>query len=131
NYEEFKKIFHSLGLPGCFGLGQGLTGTPVCFDFNLQKARKILESLENKPKRLKLYVAAQGGDDLSRAAQWFQGQWKKHLGLQIDIEITEFALLTRLLKTSPPDIFRRGVPLDRASCLAGLEPFTHGNPDNF
>lgn len=133
DYEEFRRAFFALGRPGCFGVSSSLMGEPVCYDFNLKKAKSLLAKVDPAvlKKKYKLFVSDQGGDHVLRTGQWYQAQWKKHLGLQIDIEVLEQGVLTEKLKTAPPDLFRRGFQLDRPTCLSAIEIFLPGDPDNF
>lgn len=125
DYLEFQKVFNAQTPPGCFSLPATITGFKDCY--HIGKPKK----LEKPPTGLKLYFSEQGGDNLMRSMQWYQHQWKKHLGIVFRLEQEDYKALTYRLRNDPPDAFRRGVPLDRPTCLAALEVFESGSADNF
>ncbi len=133
DYEEFKKIFFSPGLPGCPSLSEKLVSSMHCYTFNPAEAKKILAQIpaEKKAAPLQLGFSLLGGDDIKRTAEWLQNQWKKNLGLNIQIQGYDNKTYIRLLTTTPPPIFRKGVSIDRPTCLAALETFGPDNPENY
>jgi oligopeptide transport system substrate-binding protein len=80
---------------------------------------------------LEMQFSQMGGDDIARAAEWFQGQWKKNAGLKVELRSQEQTVYLRSLRVHPPAIFRKGVNLDRPTCTAALEIFIKDNPENF
>ena len=60
-----------------------------------------------------------------------QHQWRKHLGLQIDLEQIEQGMFLQSLKDHPAPIFRKGVTIDRPTCLAATELFLDQQPENY
>ena len=50
-------------------------------------------------------------------------QWRKNLGLQVQLEPLEQGQMLHRLWQNPPPLFRKGVSLDRPTCAAGLESF--------
>ena len=133
DYQEFVKVFNALGRPGCPSSPEKWTKTAVCYDFNMAKANDawalVPEGL--KSSRHALFISTAGGEDLRRIAEWYREQWKKNLGLEVDIQPLDFGVMTEEIRKRPPTLFRRGVPLDRPTCLAALENFETGNLDNF
>jgi len=132
DFNNFRDLFDALGRPGCPSLPTKLYDGPVCLNFDPKKAKELYQSQlwpEGVPKQLGF--SKMGGDDIQRAAEWFQGQWKKNLGLQLELTPQEQVVYLRTLKTSPPAIFRKGIGLERPSCLAGLENFAKENPENY
>ena len=133
DYRELKKLYDALGLPGCPGIPEDSLDRPRCHTFDLKKAREHLarvpESL--RKKRLKLGFSKLGGDDVKKGMEWLQHQWKKNLGVRVDLEQMEQAVYIATLKREPPDVFRKGVGLDRPTCLAALETFAKGGSENF
>ncbi|MEK6556289.1 MAG: ABC transporter substrate-binding protein, partial [Bdellovibrionota bacterium] len=124
NYPELQRILQARGQPGCFSLLKHYySGEAICYQFDLKKAKELLKivSPEILKKPIQLYYSIQGGEDIQRAIEWFQNQWKKNLNLNIHLNPSENTELTNRLKTQPPDIYRRGVPVDSASCLSALE----------
>ena len=75
--------------------------------------------------------SSQGGEDIARAAEWFQGQWKKNLNILVELIPQEQLMYLQNLKSNPPAIFRKGVSLTRPTCLAALELFVTGHPENY
>ncbi len=56
---------------------------------------------------------------------------KKNLGWTVELRGQEQAVYLARLRDKPPDVFRKGVSLDRPTCLAALEVFLKGNPENY
>jgi oligopeptide transport system substrate-binding protein len=133
NFEEFKKLFHALGRPGCPSMPESYFTKTPCYDFDLKKAKAFLEKVPKdlKSKRIKFYFSTAGGEDIKRAVEWFQHQWKKHLGIQVEAIPVEQKMYIAMLKKGVNSIFRKGIPLDRPSCLAGIENFYSNAPENY
>jgi oligopeptide transport system substrate-binding protein len=130
DHKGFLKLFDTRTPPGCPSLpGRMMDRTP-CQSFDPAKAKALWRGIKNPPK-LTYYYSMMGGDDIARAAEWFQAQWKKNLGTAVDLQPQEQGIYLRLLKTNPPAIFRKGVGLDRPTCLGGLEIFSKDHPDNY
>ena len=133
NYDQLKKIYHALGRPGCPSLPSRLMMQVPCHPFSPEEAFKLAETLppDIKKRRWPIYFSKMGGDDVAKGMEWIQHQWKKHLSLTFDLKPEEQGVYLQKLKMKPPAIFRKGVNLDRPTCLAGLENFTTGHPENF
>lgn len=134
NYAELKKIMNSPGMPGCPNLQEKYFDRMPCIKFDLAEAKKALKTSqksESPPARLKFTYSKLGGDSIVQMAEWLQGQWKKNLGLIVDLQPSEQGVFLATLRKQPPMIFRKGVGLDRPTCLAATEVFTNGNPENF
>jgi oligopeptide transport system substrate-binding protein len=134
-YLAYLKLFNSISPAGCFSFQSNLTNKPLCFDDPKMNSQfQFLPysdaELKNLPK-LQLRYTAQGGDDISRGMQLFKEGWRKNLNINVDLQITELGVLNQMLKDSPPILFRRGVSLERPTCLAGLEVFESTSPDNY
>ena len=115
DFKELQKIYDALGIPGCPSLpSEWMEGTH-CVTFNLEAAKRHLEHVlpEVRSRRLKLVFSKLGGDDIKKGAEWFQAQWKKNLGLTVDIEANEQGVYLERLRQAPPPIFRKGVGLER------------------
>lgn len=128
-YDRFIKIFSAIGRPGCLGLSSTIVDRSFCY--GRRDVKPYSESDISALPSLYLNYALQGGEDIRRAMEFFQSGWKTNLNLKIELRPTEHGLLTQTLKTSPPPLFRRGVPLDRPTCLSALEIFSAKSPDNF
>jgi len=133
NYSELAKIYHALGRPGCPSLPKKYYGTPICYDFNLQKAKVIFAQLpkEVRNRRWKLYYGKQGGESIKKGMEWIQSQWKRHLGISIELQPSETGMYIAQLTKNPPDLFRKGVGMDRPTCKAGLEIYTEKHRENY
>lgn len=133
DYQAWKKILHALGRPGCPSMPHAYYGQPICHDYDLAKAKKELAKVPQKlkSKPIPLYFSQMGGDDIQLQMEWLQNQWKIHLGLEITLHAMEQASYLQRLQTAPPALFRKGIGLDRPTCLAGLEIFNPGQTENY
>ena len=134
NFAELQKIYKSPGMPGCPALSEKLFANFPCLKFDLATAKKELEiskKTENIPPRLQIAFSKLGGDSVLQGMEWFQSQWTKNLGLQIDLTPMEQGVYLSVLRSKPPTIFRKGVGLDRPTCLAAVETFTKDGAENF
>lgn len=130
DFPKFLKLFDTRTAPGCPSLPASYMDRTVCQTFRPEDARKLIQG-QQVPGKLDFQFSRMGGDDIARAAEFFQGQWHKNLGLQIELHAQEQGVYVRQLKVAPPAIFRRGVTIDRPTCLAALEIFSKGHPENF
>jgi len=133
DFKEFQNLFSSLGPPGCPSFSSQLLDKERCYKFNLKRAKKAYEQVsdEVKNRRYQFFFSSSGGEDLKRSAEWFQAQWKKHLGFEVDIGSMESGVYKAEVRDSPPDVFRMGFQMDRPTCLAALESFSSLSPNNF
>lgn len=133
NYVELKKIYHALGQPGYPSLALTYFDKPVFYDINLKLAKKAFSKVSAKAKKTNwtLAYSKAGGKDIQRGMEWVQYQWKKHLGLQIQLRPVEQGMYLQSLKLQSFDVFRKGVALDRPTCLAAMENLTSNNPNNY
>lgn len=130
DFSLFLKLFDTRSQPGCPSLPLSYMDRKVCREFNPTRARKVLPK-SIQPGKIEMHFSRMGGDDIARAAEYFQGQWSKNLGLKIELLAQEQAVFMRSLRSNPPMIFRKGVSLDRPTCLAALEIFAKDHPENF
>lgn len=133
DFQELAKIYDALGIPGCPSLPREFMQNEPCIRFDLERAKRALARVapEKRAIRLQLMFSKLGGDDIKKGAEWLQGQWKKHLGLRVDLLPTEQGVFLASLREAPPSIFRKGVPIERPTCLAALETFAKGGAENF
>lgn len=130
DFASFLLLFDTKGPPGCPSLPAKLLDRTVCMKFTPELAKRALPPPTEVPK-LSFHFSRMGGDDISRAAEWFQGQWKKNLGVLVELSSQEQIVHLQNLRSNPPAIFRKGVNLDRPTCLAAVELFTTGHPENY
>jgi len=125
----FQKIFDSEGKPGCPPIPSSFFSGFDCYP---RKPKPTSQKL-SWPKNFEPTFAysQMGGEDIKRAVEWFQGQWKNHLSLPTEIEGREQKVYLQWLRTSPPALFRKGMSLDRPTCLAALENFQSEHPENY
>lgn len=133
DFRELQKIYYALGIPGCPSLPEDLMESTPCIQFDLDQARVHWQQVSNelKKKRWQMHFSKLGGDDLKKGAEWLQGQWKKNLGIDVDLQQVENGVYLHELAQSPPAIFRKGVGLERPTCLAALETFAKDGAENF
>lgn len=133
DYKELQVLYDALGTPGCPSLDPRLMKTVSCHHFSKERAQALWAKVpgELKTKRWTLKFSKLGGDDIQKGMEWAQQQWKKNLGLTVDIQGVEQGVYLQELKNNTPDIFRKGVGLDRPTCLAALEIFSKGHPENY
>jgi oligopeptide transport system substrate-binding protein len=133
DYAELKKLLASRGELGCPSLPESYLASRPCYRMDLSRARALWEKVDPtlRARRLTLGFSSQGGEDIRTQAQWFQNQWKKHLHLNVELTSLDDAMHVARLRQAPPAFFRRGVSLDRPTCLAALETFRADSPENF
>jgi oligopeptide transport system substrate-binding protein len=130
DFNGFHKLFETRSSPGCPSMPSYLMDTVPCQKFDLARAKVALKQVKKIPK-LSFHVSLMGGNDVARAAEWLQNQWKKNLGLNVEIKFHEQGLFNRMLTDAPPMIFRKGIGVDRPTCLAALETLRTGRRENY
>jgi oligopeptide transport system substrate-binding protein len=133
DFNELGRIYDALGTPGCPSLPRHLMDDEPCIKFDLVRAKAAYEKVpaEARTHRYQLGFSKLGGDDIKKGAEWEQAQWKKNLSLTVDLEQTEQGVYLARLKENTPAIFRKGIGLERPTCLAALETFAKGGSENF
>jgi oligopeptide transport system substrate-binding protein len=129
-FKDFLRLFNTISPPGCPSLPASYMDQVTCMKFDSSRAKSLMKSLKDVPP-LEMQFSQMGGDDIARAAEWFQGQWKKNAGLKVELHSQEQSVYMRTLRVNTPAVFRKGVNLDRPTCAAGLEIFVKDNPENF
>ena len=133
DYEAWQKLYHAKPRPGCFGIPDTWTKGRICWDFNPLAAKAALAKMQKDPRlaKLRLFYSKQGGDDHDRTMEFLQDQWRKNLGLEIKVEGQENKIFLETLNHQGAPFFRKGLSPERASCLAVLENFIKGAPENY
>ncbi|MEC9282866.1 MAG: ABC transporter substrate-binding protein [Bdellovibrionota bacterium] len=133
DYEKFKTIFSALGRPGCPSMPETYFTKYPCYSYDIKRAKNLIEQvpIAVRKQRRKIYYSSSGGDIIKQTMEWFQHQWKKNLDLDFEIIPLEYKMMNAKLKEGLDGVFRRGIPLDRPSCLAGIENFHSKSPENF
>ncbi len=133
DYEKLKTLLGALERPGCPSLPKQWLTEQHCHNFDLAEAKQYLKKVpkDKLQRSFQLKVSQLGGNDIKKQAEFFQNQWKTHLGLNIQINQIEQKTLLNELRSDPPDIFRKGVGLDRPTCLDALETFSTDSQQNF
>jgi ABC-type oligopeptide transport system substrate-binding subunit len=130
-YENFNKILKFDRPPGCPSLPDGMFDKKPCLQFD----RPFVSGFKGfdpplPMKRLALEFNQFGAASISTGMQFFQHQWKKNLGLTIDLSSIEDSVFLAKLKKEPADIFRKGLGVTRPTCLAAIETFHSQSPEN-
>ncbi len=128
-FGDFMRLFDSLSPAGCPSLPSDYMDRVNCLKPDFAAAKKA--AFAGETPKLEMYFSKMGGDDILRAVEWLQGQWKKNLGWTVELKSQEQTSYVAMLREKPPAIFRKGLSLDRPTCLAALEIFLKGNPENF
>jgi oligopeptide transport system substrate-binding protein len=131
DYSQLQKLFHSDGKLGCVGVPEEWlpAGSHLCHEFNPAEARKTLG--QTKLPTLTMRISSLAGEDIRRGAEWMQDQWRRNLKVNISLKMLENKLyLAELRQGTRPDLFRKGLAPDRPTCLAVLEVFSAGHPEN-
>ena len=133
NYNDFQTLLRALGRPGCPSLPHSWMDKVPCYGFNLKEAKEELSKVspDALKRTFKLKVSQLGGLDIKKQAVFLQNQWKVNLGLNIEVSQVEQKVFLNELKTNPPDIFRKGVGIDRPTCLSALETFSEEGKQNY
>lgn len=128
-FKDFLRLFNTISPPGCPSLPKSYMDKVTCQEFDPSRAKSLMKGVEAQP--LEMQFSQMGGDDIARAVEWFQGQWKKNAGLRVELHSQEQTVFMRTLRANTPAIFRKGVNLDRPTCSAALEIFIKGSPENY
>ena len=135
NYKELQRIYRAKSPgPGCIGLPFSYTEQPaLCHSFDVKKARKHWNNLDKslRDRTFRLGFSKVGGEDIKRGMTWLQSEWKQHLGMKIELQAIEKGSLVATLLQEPPDLFRKGMPLEHPTCLSVLQFFHKDHPRNF
>jgi oligopeptide transport system substrate-binding protein len=134
DFAEIQKLLYSKGKFGCPGLPESTQQKVHCVEFNLPEAKKQLALAKKKSSplpHLSFSYSKQGGEDHKLVAEWLQSQWKKNLGIDVEVSPTENKIFLGQLKQAPPPLFRKGINPERPTCLSALEFFTPQSSENF
>lgn len=134
DYDSLKLIFSALGRPGCPSFPESYRQKASCYPFDPNRAREILKSTLIPPEILsnaRISFSTMGGDDIQKGMEWVQAQWSHNLNLHFAIDGKEQGMYMNELRVRPSAAFRKGVNLDRPTCLAALEVFASDSPENY
>jgi oligopeptide transport system substrate-binding protein len=125
DYEQMQKLFNSDPRPGCVGVPLIFySGPEVCYP-----NQKLKVSLK-KQKALQFSYSSLGGEDHRRLSEWLQSEWRKQLGLQIQVRGLENKIFLNQMRSKPTAIFRRGLSPENPTCHGALESFHSTSSDN-
>jgi len=133
DFDDLKKIYNSGGTPGCAPLPTDFFENKQipCAKMDSKIIQSLLPKMKPWPSDFSFAYSTQGGDDPRRLSEWLQSQWKKNLKLDIKIKSFENKIFISELKKNQLSVFRKGVSVDRPTCLAALEIFTKDHPENY
>jgi oligopeptide transport system substrate-binding protein len=133
DFDELQTLLMSSGTPGCPSFPTEYMDQPTCLKMDLASAKEALLKVPASVLKQKLRVeySALGGEDHRRVFAWAQAQWKKNLQLDIEIQAQEQGVFLAHLRSSSVPIFRKGVSLERPTCLAALETFAADSSENY
>ena len=133
DYMQLKKLLHALEQPGCPSIPASWMIHQPCYHFDLESAKKTLKKVPSDflKQKFKMKVSQMGGNDIKKQAEFYQNQWKKHLGIDVEVSQVEQKVFLSELRSNPPDIFRKGVGLNRPTCLNALETFASDSKQNY
>lgn len=127
-FDEVKKMFSSRGRPGCFQFNKDfIEKEELCYEYKKPTTSDIAKVANIKGDFL---LSQSGGEDHQRASEWIQSQWKTLFKFQINVRILENKIFLQHLKNESPLFYRKGLPLESASCLAALKIFNQDSPEN-
>ena len=125
DYEQMQKLYNSDSRPGCVGVPlEFYNGPELCYE-----NKKSKQNLEKKNK-LSFAYSSLGGEDHRRLAEWLQSEWRKQLGLDLQVRGLENKIFLNQIRTNPPSVFRRGLSPENPSCYGILESFNSESSDN-
>lgn len=128
-FEELQSLFHAPPRPGCPGVPKEWMTSYPCHNLNLEGYRG--KNLFGSTGKIKFIYSKMGGEDHRRGMEWFQAQWKKHLALNIELSQVENSYFVSQLEKNDPVLFRKGLSLNRPTCLAAVEHFESSSPENY
>lgn len=130
-YPELRKIFSSRGTPGCNSLPPSWTDKEQCFKYDKARAQKAWAGVSKdlQAKTYPLLFSTLGGEDHKRATEWMQSQWKT-LGPKIQPTVLDNKIYLSEVRKKAPPLFRKGIAIDRPTCLAALSTFSENHPEN-
>ncbi len=132
DYDKLKTLLGGLERPGCPSIPKSWMVNQPCYEFIPEKAKEFLKKVP--PNILKstfqFDVSSLGGKDIKKQAEFIQNQWKRHLGIDVQVNQLDQKVFISELRLEPEDIFRKGVGLDRPTCLNALETFSSDSKRN-
>jgi oligopeptide transport system substrate-binding protein len=132
NYPETLPLLHGIDPFGCPSLPARFVLNAKCYEFNPSRAQIALSrSRFEKSRTITLEFSQQGGEDHPRVLQWAQSQWQKHIGLRVKLVSHENKYFLQRLREKKAEMFRKGIALNRPSCVAALETFSSSRVENY
>ena len=106
--EEIVKLLHPLATASKSWVPVGLKGSnkDVGIDTNIEEAKKLWASIDNKPDTLPLWFDQ--NETYKLVAENLQAQWKKNLGLNVVLSNQEWKVYLKKLTTEAPAVWRLG-----------------------
>lgn len=130
---DYKGLTRLLKLPtqlGCPSTFREWSKPYPCYQYDLNRARRALKRVKSQGLKntLVLGFSKLAGEDVARAMEWMQDQWRQNLGLRVELRPMDTKMLLSEVQNRNIPIFHRGVNLTRPTCTAALELFVDENP---
>lgn len=127
---ELKKILGALVTPAKTWNQPTLLGYDANngIDFNPEQAKKAWAELKSKPAQLELWYDQK---ELNRlVAENLQAQWKRNLGLQVNLQNQEWKVYLKTLHSNSPAMYRMGWGADYPDPDTFMALFTCNSGNN-
>ncbi len=122
DYKGLKKIFSSPSLPGCISLPSFFFKTKLaCYDLDLKKAKEYLNKVKNVAKKINLYIPNISSNEHKILAQWAKENWKKHLGINLQIKQLETGIFYESILKNKLSVYRKSIILKNLTCVEAIE----------
>lgn len=131
NYQELQSLFSAKVPPGCPGIFKSMMKEYPCHSYSPATAAQFWSKAKVDSSKWELMYSKLGGDDHQRSMEWIQSEIKKNLKVNIKLRGLENKIFVEALVKEKPALFRKGVPIERPTCLAALENFISSSEENF
>jgi oligopeptide transport system substrate-binding protein len=129
--EELNKVLPGMIQPMKGWIPEGMVGYNASkgIDFDASKAKALWDSIPNKPASLDYWFDQK---EYNKAvAEFLQGQWKKNLGLTVNLIPQEWKVFLKTAKVQKLPIFRLGWGADYPDPDTFMDLFTCTSGNNF
>jgi oligopeptide transport system substrate-binding protein len=121
DFKKWQSLYHAKKSPGCFGVLVGSNMESFCLE-SITSPQSCDPSEDSKTSVI-LYYSKAGGVDHHRAMEFLAHSWQSSLGVKVTIEPLENTFFQSQILQGRLGLYRRGLNLERPTCLASLEIF--------